>query len=176
MTKRSFLLALGAGMIASVAFTAPSQAGSIVTTTAYFKLIPPGATTSEVDFFYQDSGGGALSSISGITLVNSGSLAGLVFTPVGTSEIKVTFAAANHTDGTIGPPPTPGLEFTFTTGNAYTNVFLEHMDLVLTPGTSAAQSVSVSAAVPEPASLALLGIGMAGFLAFRRLVKKNSLA
>jgi len=33
-----------------------------------------------------------------------------------------------------------------------------------------------SSAVPEPASLALLGIGMTGFLAFRRYFKRNAVA
>jgi PEP-CTERM motif len=175
MTKRSVFLALAAGMIASVAFTAPAQASSALVT-AFYSLSPATATTSEIDFFFQDSGGGAPTSISGPVLVNAGGLSGVVLTTVGTDEVKVTFTAANSTTGTIGPPPTPGLQFTvnYTVSPADGVLFGKEMHLVLTPGTTAAQSFSVS--VPEPASWALLGIGMTGFLAFRRYFKKTSVA
>jgi hypothetical protein len=46
--------------------------------------------------------------------------------------------------------------------------------LVSTVGATATGSGSFSQAVPEPASMALLGIGMSGFLAFRRLFKKRT--
>jgi PEP-CTERM motif len=176
--KRSVFLALAAGLIATAAFSAPAQAAStLVDTKAYFAITPGTATTTEVDFFYQNSGGGALSSITGISHVSDGGLSGVTFATNGTDEIMVTFTAANHTNGTIGPPPTPGLEFTFTTGNAANNVFIKQMSVVVTPGNSAGQSVLVTAgSVPEPASLALLGIGMTGFLAFRRFFKKTSVA
>jgi len=58
-------------------------------------------------------------------------------------------------------------------------------DLILNGGTTAgssasvsiiSQGFSVSGSVPEPTSMALLGIGMTGFLAFRRLFKRNSVA
>lgn len=179
--KRSVFLALAAGVIATVAFTAPAQAASqLVTTTAYFALSPSGAKTSEIDFTFQQSDGTALTGITGITQLNSGGLAGLSYTIVGTSEIDVKFTAANQTNGTLGPPPTAGLQFKFT--GSFTapligglGVFVKDMHLVLSPGTSAAQSVSV-VETPEPASWALLGIGMTGFLAFRRYFKKTSVA
>jgi hypothetical protein len=178
--KRSLFLAFAAGLIASVALTAPAKAAStLVTTTAFFELSPPTATTIAIGFTYQDSLLGPLTSISDIHVVADGGL-GVVdadFVTNGTNTIAVTFAPANHTDGTLGPPPTPGLRFTFLTDNAVGNVFLKQMAVLLTPGETAAQSVSVtSSAVPEPASLALLGIGMTGFLAFRRFFKKTAVA
>jgi len=183
MMKRSVFLALAAGMIATVAFTAPAQAGSyLVTTTAYFALTPATATTTEVKFVYQDGASAALTSITGITELNAGGLkfggtTPLSYTLVGTTEIDVTFDPANATNGTIGPPPTPGLQFQFmgTAKDLSNDIFLKSMTLVLGPGTTAAQSVSVSV-TPEPASWALLGIGMTGFLAYRRYFKKSSAA
>jgi hypothetical protein len=178
MMRRSVFLALAAGLITSVVFTAPAQAGlTFVDTKAFFEITPATSTTTEVDFFYQDHLGAILASMTGPVVVNhDGGLGVLTFTILpATSEIKVTFGAANHTDGAIGPPPTPGLDFTFTTTNAPNDVFLKDMVVVVTPGNSAAQSVLVSA-VPEPGSWALLGIGMTGFLAFRRYFKKTRAA
>jgi hypothetical protein len=57
-------------------------------------------------------------------------------------------------------------------------------DIILSGGTAGSASVSIvsqgfsvsGTSVPEPTSMALLGIGMTGFLAFRRLFKRNSVA
>jgi len=53
-------------------------------------------------------------------------------------------------------------------------------DIILNAGTSGAASVSIvsqgfsSGTVPEPTSMALLGIGMAGFFTYRRLFKRTA--
>lgn len=55
-------------------------------------------------------------------------------------------------------------------------------DIILNAGTDGTASISIvsqgfsSTGVPEPTSMALLGIGMTGFLAFRRLFKRHAVA
>jgi hypothetical protein len=55
-------------------------------------------------------------------------------------------------------------------------------DLILVGGSNGAsisifnQGFSSTGSIPEPTSLALLGIGMTGFFAFRRFFKRTSVA
>jgi hypothetical protein len=64
------------------------------------------------------------------------------------------------------------------TATAFTGGAASFAGLFSTVGEQAVGNGSFSqiAQVPEPASLALLGIGMTGFLAFRRFFKKTSVA
>jgi PEP-CTERM motif len=171
MTKRSFFLAVAAGLLASVAFATPSQAGSEYLVTAAFNIVPltgaPPVTATDVTVTLSDAtlngsvsvvGMGGLSTVSG-TLVNG--------------VVTINFDAASATT----PTSLPGgvmVEFSGPTGVGINAFALS--------GTSAAFSSSglnvsiANVSVPEPTSVALLGIGMTGFLAFRRLFKRSSVA
>jgi len=163
MKKKSFLT-LAAGLLASLAFTAPSQAGSVVTTTLGFASLSPAASTIVIDYV----GAGTITNV-------VPELSG----PIGATEaltlpnqITVTFAA--------NAPGPEIVVFTFdsTTPYAIAPSVISVTNAIATPGfQSIVTHLSFNVgAVPEPASYALLGIGMTGLLAFRRLFKRNSVA
>ena len=172
--KRSFVLALAAGLIASVAFTAPTQAGTVVTTTAFFSLEPASARATAWEFFYADSANNPLGSLTGVSVTNTGGLTGLSFSIVDANEVKFTFDAANHTTGTDAP--TAGLQFTFNTTNAASDVFLSGQPNITETGAHKVVNIAAITAVPEPASMALFGIGISGLIALRRFFKRPSVA
>jgi len=162
--KRSYFLALAAGLCATLAFATPSQGGSVVVdTTASFTITsPPGATASDFSFTYNST------AISGLTLVSAP--AGTTISSDGVSVVTIDLS-----------PPTGGpasFEWKFTDPGPGPIGVVTAFTFSGTPiqfGATTTFHVTNSG-VPEPASLALLGIGMTGFLAFRRYFKKTSVA
>jgi len=164
MTKRSLFLTVAAGLLASVAFAAPSQASTVVTTTTSFTVT--GGTAADVEVTYTPG----VDPVSNLTVTSTGGLTIGSITEAN-NEVVVTFTAATATTG--------NLVWTFTTDTAPPITFASASLTGVTSGAAGQLNVAVSAAstaIPEPTSMALLGIGMTGFLAFRRLFKRTAVA
>ncbi len=156
MSKRSILFGTLA-LVAALATATPTHAGSTVVTTFSFQSASPALT----DIYIAYTGAGTLTPItqagpptSTITVNPLTNVADIHFTAGGAGPVApFTFYLADSTSGPV-------------TGSASFNP----------PGSSLTDFSLKITTVPEPASIALLGIGMTGFLAFRRLFKKTSVA
>lgn len=150
MMKRSFL-AVAAGLVASLALSAPSHAGTVTVTGSWSV---PGAVASQVDFDFTAPVGAP------ITVVGSPA------TPTPTfSGNEVIFTYSPAIEGA-------SLTFTVTTTGSFLGGQIDTATIVGTP-TSNNFNFAPASSTPEPNSIALLGIGVTGLLAFRRLFKRN---
>jgi hypothetical protein len=162
---------MAAGVVATLAFVTPSQAGSTLVTTdlTYSITSTNGGMPSATDVTIQYS---AVDPISDIKVVSTTFPTPVTVSEIGANLIEVSFA---RTSG-------GSIDFTFVTAAApgsVTGTFVNG-SAIITGAHNAFQhdtlAVTSAAVVPEPASMALLGIGMTGFLAFRRFFKKTSVA
>ncbi len=126
------------------------------------------------DFNYVDSADTPLASMSDLTVTSTGNLTILTDTISLPGTIHITFVPQNSTNGSPFPL-TAGLEFTFKTDTAGNNVFLDSSPLTYRFAQSVTDVAAITS-VPEPSSMALIGIGMSGLFALRRLFKRPSVA
>jgi hypothetical protein len=170
MMKRSFFLALAAGLLASLSLTAPSHAGSttVTTNTNFSILAPSGTTVTDLEVSYTPS----VDPISDLTIVSSTGLSNVSIAEA-SNTVTVSFNAT--TSGSV--------IFTFETAAAAGTIGSTTVAPAFSGASSTIQNATTSlnvsstaGVVPEPGSMALLGIGMTGFLAFRRLFKRHAIA
>ena len=166
MTKRSLFLTLAAGFLASVAFATPSRAGSeLYDITASFHIVPTNVTVTDMEIsitaFPESS----------FKTVDNGGLSGLTYGTNTNSQfgdqIVVNFSPTETTTGNLV------FQFTGPTGLALDGPF--YVTGNSAPFTASGIAVALTV-VPEPSSMALLGIGVTGLLAFRRMFKRPTSA
>ena len=173
MSKRSFLFALAAGLLANEVFLTSSEAGSItvVTETALLNVVPSNVSSvTELSVTFSGlspstivvPGSLTLSSPSptkGNTISWSGSTVD-VFISTGTSSAWIDYV------GTFSA--TFSFEVNYAKSTAETKVKATSTSWVTNKGNKTGTSSVAYSAVPEPSSMSLFGIGMASFFAFRR--------
>lgn len=152
MRRASFFLTVAAGLVASLALSASTQAGTITVSVSGSYSVAP-ADVEDVTFIFS----------SPITL--TGTIpAGL--TGDGTDELTYT-PPTTVTGGTLSFTGTLDSSDYFEGGQTYAQSGTGR------PGNVLYDFTPTYGAIPEPTSVALLGVGMAGFFAFRRMFRKR---
>jgi hypothetical protein len=165
MRRASFFLTVVAGLVASLALASSSHAGTVLETAVIITPNGIGGTAGDVEISYNS---GTLDHLDPVFNV-SGTLAGdATITPLsGGAAIQFTTPTTGGTlffdiDIISGSPTVGSFNLTDTVDSTFMN------PIGLSVGSQ------IISTVPEPASLALLGIGMASFFTYRRFFSKRA--
>jgi PEP-CTERM motif len=162
MIKRWIVIA-SLALLAGLGSSAPSQAGTVFITTVNFVSSSPALNSIDIVF---DSISGTLSGLTPIAVPSN-----VTATLIGTDEVQLAISPAST-------GPITGVKFELTASAAsFSDVkvasvnanYVDNQGGISTIGYMLSPNI-----VPEPGSMALLGIGMTGFLVFRRFVRRSS--
>jgi hypothetical protein len=199
MMKRSVFLIVALGLVASIGLATPAKAGP-----TYVITVSESINVSENDGGQNITG--VLLKFSGTDGTYSGQTIGPLYdatsnasgtyatfppltfhseAPVVTSSPLVSPATINlaYAIPVYSLGGTVSFKVTSTTDSVATlQTIIKEAGMVVTPPPNSSYTITTTAlsfsvaAVPEPTSMALLGIGMTSFLAFRRFFKRTPVA
>lgn len=193
MTKRSTFLIAAFALVASLAFTTPSRAGNtyIITSdslsnslisgpasgsfTAYAATNLPQTYTISPDVPNANIGHYTATTTSSTPVSVTGDLTyllGITYgARTGTLTIDVKFNSYMSASSSLVAPSSASITGATGVGVDFKSVVVSG---VSRPGSSNTNNILVGLAVPEPASMSLLGIGVAGLLSFRRIFRRKA--
>jgi PEP-CTERM motif len=172
MSKRSFLFPLALGLLVNLAFVTSSQAGStVITVDSILSNLSSQGITSVTGVDITFSG---VPTLNDLTLVTPLASTGATIIASNNDTVAITIPTA-VSDAYVNVFYQAFATFTFVVAGNGLNVSVNATDWHTNRGVVKGQSsVLLDPSVPEPASMSLLGIGMAGLFAFRRYFKRTA--